>query len=96
MEPLAACAHDLRHDLATGELGRIRSAGIEQIHFAWGGPLEEGHANYWCLHGPVSLVKYNNTQDDANHIHTVWHDLERDFDRDLLREHCAAGGHTQG
>ena len=67
--------------------------GSSDIHFAWGGPLEDGHANYWRLHGPLSLIEYDNTQNNANHIHTVWHDLERDFGRDLLREHYETGHH---
>jgi hypothetical protein len=89
-------AHSLRHDLAAAELERIRQAGTGQLHFAWGGPLEDGHANYWRLHGPISLIEYDNTQNDANHIHSVWHDLTRNFGRDLLREHYAAGGHDHG
>jgi Protein of unknown function (DUF3500) len=93
LELLACFARSLRHDLAAAELDRIRQAGVEQCHFAWGGPLEQGHANYWRLHGPISLIEYDNTQNDANHIHSVWHDLERNFGRDLLRQHYQAGGH---
>jgi hypothetical protein len=96
LELLATYAGNLRGALAEAELDRVRQAGTEQIHFAWGGPLEDGHANYWRLHGPLSLIEYDNTQNDANHIHSVWHDLERNFGRDLLREHYAAGGHGQG
>jgi hypothetical protein len=33
------------------------------------------------------VIEYDNTQDGANHIHTVWRDLERDFGGDALREH---------
>jgi len=39
------------------------------------------------------VIEYDNTQNDANHIHTVWHDLERDFGRDLLRQHYETGHH---
>ena len=96
-ELLATYAGNLCGPLAANELARLRAAGIERIQFAWGGPLEEGHANYWRLHGPLSLVEYDNTQNNANHIHTVWHDLERDFGRDLLREHYETGHrHAQG
>jgi hypothetical protein len=91
LELLTSFARSLHQDLAAAELDRIRQAGIEQCHFAWGGPLEAGHANYWRLHGPLSLIEYDNTQNDANHIHSVWHDLERDFGRDLLRQHYEHG-----
>jgi hypothetical protein len=47
------------------------------------------------LHGPITLIEYDNTQNDANHIHSVWHDLTRNFGRDLLREHYAHG-HAHG
>jgi hypothetical protein len=32
-------------------------------------------------------MEYDNTQNNANHAHAVWRDAERDFGRDLLREH---------
>jgi Protein of unknown function (DUF3500) len=95
LELLASFAKSLHADLAAAALDRIRAAGIEQCHFAWGGPLESGHANYWRLHGPISVIEYDNTQNNANHIHTVWHDLERDFGRDLLRQHYE-DGHNHG
>ena len=96
LELLTTFARNLHQDLAGPELERMRAAGLEHCHFAWGGPLESGHANYWRLHGPLSLIEYDNTQNDANHIHTVWHDLERDFGRDLLRQHYEAGHHAHG
>jgi hypothetical protein len=43
----------------------------------------------------LTLIEYDNTQNDANHIHSVWHDLERNSGRDLLREHYAHG-HAHG
>jgi hypothetical protein len=94
-ELLETYADNLRGDLAKAELARIREAGLDEIRFAWGGPLEDGHANYWRLHGPITLVEYDNTQNDANHIHSVWHDLARNWGRDLLREHYE-NGHAHG
>lgn len=35
----------------------------------------------------VFLAEYDNTQNDANHIHAVWRDLKNDFGAELLREH---------
>jgi hypothetical protein len=34
-----------------------------------------------------------NTQNNANHLHTVWRDAERDFGRDLLGEHYDSPDH---
>ncbi len=80
-------AGNLRHELAEHELERIRAAGIERVRFAWMGGFERGEGHYYRLSGPTFLIEYDNTQDGANHVHTVWRDRERDFGRDLLREH---------
>jgi hypothetical protein len=45
------------------------------------------------VQGPTFLIEYDNTQNDANHIHSVWRDFGRDFGRDLLTEHYAAYAH---
>ncbi len=60
--------------------------------FAWAGGLERGQGHYYRVQAPGLLVEYDNTQNDANHIHTVWRDPERDFGRDILAEHYA-GSH---
>ena len=95
LELVATYARNLRGELAEAELDRIRDAGTGDMRFAWGGPLEDGHANYWRLHGPITLIEYDNTQNDANHIHSVWHDLTNNWGRDLLREHYE-NGHAHG
>ena len=83
---------------AEAERARIREAGIEHIHFAWAGSLEPRQPHYYRLHGPTLLIEYDNTQNEANHIHSVWHDPGRDFGADLLRRHYEhlphAGAHA--
>jgi hypothetical protein len=37
----------------------------------------------------TTLIEYDNTQNDANHIHSVWRDLAQDWGEDLLTEHYA-------
>jgi Protein of unknown function (DUF3500) len=95
LDLLGTYADNLRGELAAAEVTRVREAGVDAIHFAWGGPLEEGHPNYWRLHGPITLIEYDNTENDANHIHSVWHDLINNWGRDLLREHYE-DGHAHG
>jgi hypothetical protein len=41
------------------------------------------------------LVEYDNSQGDANHIHTVWRDLQNDFGGDLLRSHYEEQPHAR-
>ena len=72
---------------ARDQLDRIERAGFDKLHFGWAGSLEPGEPHYYRVHGPTVLIEYDNTQNDANHVHSVWRDLERDFGGDLLRVH---------
>lgn len=72
---------------AKDQLERIERAGFHKLHFGWAGSLDAGKPHYYRIHGPTVLIEYDNTQNNANHIHTVWRDLERDFGGDLLRAH---------
>jgi hypothetical protein len=71
----------------------ITDAGLEQVSFAWAGPIERGAGHYYALSGPSLLIEYDNTQQQANHIHSVWRDLRRDFAGDLLAQHYAGAHH---
>ena len=68
---------------------RLDRAGFGKLRFAWAGGIESGQKHYYRVHGPTLLIEYDNTQNDANHIHTVYRDLERDFGGDALRQHLA-------
>lgn len=84
-------ARNMRGELAEQELGRMRQADPLLIRFAWAGPIVPGKAHYYRLHGPTLLIEYDNSQNDANHIHSVWHDPRRDFGLDLLKAHYDHG-----
>jgi hypothetical protein len=77
-------------DLASDRLARIKSAGLENIAFAWAGPVERGQKHYYRVQGPTFLVEFDNTQNNGNHVHSIWRDFKGDFGRDLLREHVRA------
>ncbi|HEX9636657.1 MAG TPA: DUF3500 domain-containing protein [Acidobacteriota bacterium] len=81
--------------LAQERMRTIRAAGPDSIRFAWMGALEPGRGHYYRIHGPGFLIEYDNTQDQANHIHTVWRDLEGDFGPDLLAHHYRTAPHHQ-
>jgi hypothetical protein len=77
-----------RTELAEQDMKKIQQAGFEKIHFAWAGPVESGQGgHYYRVQGPTFLLEFDNTQNNANHIHTVWRDFENDFGEDLLRKH---------
>jgi plasmid stabilization system protein ParE len=78
-------------DVAAAEWDRIRDAGLGSVSFAWAGPDEAGRGHYYAIRGPSLLVEYDNTQNGANHIHSVWRDLANDWGEDLLAEHYRAG-----
>jgi hypothetical protein len=80
-------------DIAADRLAKLRKAGVEKIGFAWAGETERGKKHYYRVQGPTFLVEYDNTQNDGNHIHSVWRDFQGDFGRDLLREHLKSVAH---
>jgi len=68
-------------------MDKIEKAGIENLSFAWAGSLQPGAGHYYRIQGPMLLIEFDNTQNNANHIHTVVRDLTNDFAEDILREH---------
>ena len=84
---------NLRPELAHAELESIDRGGPENIYFAWAGGLEPGQGHYYRIHGPTFVIEYDSTQNDANHIHTVWHSLTDDFALDMLRRHYSEAPH---
>lgn len=67
----------------------IEAAGLKNMRFAWAGELQTGvgHPHYYRIQGPTIIIEYDNTQNNANHIHTVIRDLKNDFGGDELLEH---------
>ncbi len=68
-------------------LTRLDRAGFDKVRFAWAGGIEPGQKHYYRVHGPTLLIEYDNTQNDADHVHTVYRDLDRDFGGDAMRAH---------
>lgn len=38
----------------------------------------------------MTLVEFDSTEDDANHVHCVWRNPTNDFGVDILAQHRAA------
>ena len=79
----------MAEDIAADRFARVRAGGLDAITFAWAGPLTRGAKHYYRVQGPTFLIEFDNTQNEANHIHAVWRDFDGDFGRDVLREHVA-------
>jgi hypothetical protein len=93
MKVITAYSGAMTDDIANERMEKIRQAGVEKVGFAWAGEAERGKRHYYRVQGPTFLIEYDNTQNDANHIHSVWRDFDGDFGRDLLREHLASAAH---
>ena len=80
-------------DVAEERSKKMRDAGFDKIHFAWAGGVNKGDPHYYRIQSPTFLIEYDNTQNNANHIHSVWRDFNGDFGEDLLREHYQTTPH---
>ncbi|APV52380.1 hypothetical protein BWI17_09520 [Betaproteobacteria bacterium GR16-43] len=77
--------------LRAARLARVDEGGMESVRFAWAGATTRGAGpHYYRIQGPKFLIEYDASQDDGNHVHTVWRDFTGDFGRDLLRDHYSA------
>jgi hypothetical protein len=83
-----------RAEIADAELAKLEKAGLEKIYFGWAGGIERGEPHYYRVQGPTFLLEYDNTQNKANHVHTVWRDFANDFGEDILREHYEQTKHN--
>lgn len=80
-------------DLAEKRYEHLKNEEFDEIKFAWAGATELGKPHYYRIQGKTFLIEFDNTQDDANHIHTVWRDFDGDFGKNLLREHYKHSTH---
>ncbi|HET6900037.1 MAG TPA: DUF3500 domain-containing protein [Vicinamibacteria bacterium] len=78
--------------VAQARLARVK-AELPNVKFAWMGGLEKGQGHYYRIQGSTFLIEYDNTQNGANHIHSVWRDFKGDWGRDLLAEHYLTAPH---
>jgi hypothetical protein len=88
---------DVPGDVATGWSRWVASTHGEALkyadatmHFVWAGGLEPGQGHYWRISSSTNVFEYDNTQNDANHVHLLWRDPKDDFAADWLARHHAA------
>jgi len=82
-------------EVADARRTKLNAGGIGKISFAWAGGLNKGDYHYYRVQGPTFLIEYDDTQNNANHIHSVWRDFKGDFGVDLLAEHYRTQSHNQ-
>ena len=81
-------------DLAANEWRKIEQDGLDGVRFLWAGPEARGAGHYYALAGPAFVIEYDNTQNEANHIHSVMRSYAGDWGEDLLAAHYAHGHHA--
>ena len=92
---LARFVERARPGLVDYEMDRIGTAGgVEELHFAWAGGTSLDQPHYFRIQGGVTLVEFDNAEDNGNHVHSVWRDPTNDFGADLLIEHHLTHDHT--
>jgi hypothetical protein len=70
----------------------LTAAGLDKLQFAWAGSQQRQSTDgyYYRIQGPTIIIEYDNTQNNANHVHSVLRDLKHDFGTDELAEHYHA------
>jgi hypothetical protein len=79
-------ARNVPDELAERRMAQINKA-VRNIYFAWSGGLNPSDPRYYRVQTPSFLIEFDDTQDNANHIHSVWRDFTGDFGEDLLQQH---------
>jgi len=87
MSLLEVYINNYQFGFANTLMSKIKKAGVENLSFAWAGESKPGNGTYYRIQGPMLLIEYDNTQNNANHVHTAVRDLNNDFAEDILREH---------
>ena len=73
--------------LANMRMKLVATEDKNEIRFGWAGGLVKGVPHYYRIQGKTFLIEFDNTQNNANHIHLVWRDFNGDYGEDLLKEH---------
>jgi hypothetical protein len=80
-------------ELAIEKMAALKKEELNDITFGWAGAFRLGEPHYYRIQGKSFLIEFDNTQNDANHIHTVWRDFNGDFGEDLIKAHYQKSNH---
>jgi hypothetical protein len=83
----------LPQELAKERYRAIQIAEFDDIRFAWAGSTDLTKGHYYRIQGDTFLIEFDNTQNNANHVHLVWREFNADFGRDLIKEHYEKSDH---
>ena len=87
MSLISEYVHGAPAPVAADRMAKIRETGLDDFRLVWAGALDRSRDHYYRIHGGQFIVEFDNTQNGANHIHSVWREVENDFAQDVLRDH---------
>ena len=58
----------------------IEKSGLDGIRIGWWGESERNQRHHYVVQGESFIIEYNNTQNEANHVHAMWRNTGGDFD----------------
>ncbi len=88
MKLISIYIHRYTKLFADDMIRELNAAGLTNLRFLWAGAQSgEGKGYYYRIQGPTIIIEFDNTQGNANHIHSVVRDLKDDFGGDALLEH---------
>lgn len=70
---------NLPKDIEAVRRADLTKAGFDNIRFAWWGESERNQRHHYVVEGPTFIIEYNNTQNNANHVHSMWRNTAGDF-----------------
>ena len=80
-------------DIAKKRIEKLTKEDFGAIRFGWAGDTVSGKPHYYRIQGKSFLVEFDNSQNNANHIHEVWRDFNGDYGLDLLKVHYQNAKH---
>jgi hypothetical protein len=80
---LAEYLKNMPADIERQRRSEINKAGHENLYFSWWGSSERNERHYYRVQGPTFIIEYNNTQNSANHVHSIWRNIAGDFNISL-------------
>ncbi|MFL2763988.1 MAG: DUF3500 domain-containing protein [Dehalococcoidia bacterium] len=84
---IAEYVNQVDPNLVKSKLEYLESNTLKSVKFGWAGGINLGEAYYYRIHGGNLFIELDNYQSGANHVHSVWRDVENDFAQDVLRKH---------
>lgn len=90
---IAAYLSSMPPAIANARMKRIITEDMDSLRFGWAGGTVRGKPHYYRVQGKTFLIEFDNTQNNANHIHSVWRDFNGDYGLDLLKEHYQNSKH---